>query len=105
MVRFQISECIPWTIMYLLDPVFQATQDIAFNEKIIASAESTVKACEAELTALKEIDTAPSHWWGGRTAASGRADYLFQKMLDAEAKIETLEKRNVGLKKVLVKGG
>jgi len=87
------------------DPIFQATQDIAFNEKIVASAESTVKACEAELTTLKELGTAPSHWWGGRTAASARADYLLQKMLDAEAKIETLERRNADLKKVLVKGG
>ncbi|KAF7359414.1 Mitochondrial escape protein 2 [Mycena sanguinolenta] len=37
------------------DPIFQATQDIAFNEKVIAGAEIIVKACEQELLTLKEI--------------------------------------------------
>jgi len=87
------------------DPIFQATQDIAFNEKIISSAERTVKECEAELIALREIGTAPSHWWGGRTAASARADYLLQKMLAAEANIVTLERRILDMKKILAKGG
>jgi hypothetical protein len=87
------------------DPIFQATQDIAFNEKVIASSESTVRACEQELTTLKEIGTESSHWWGGRTASSARAAYLFAKMLAAETKIEVLERKNVEMKKVLAKGG
>jgi len=87
------------------DPVFQATQDIALNEKIISSSEYTIKACEQEITTLKEIGTESSHWWGGRTASSMRATYLFEKMLVAETKIEALEKQNLELKRVLSKGG
>ena len=44
------------TEIFAVDPIFQATQDIAFNEKIIASRESTVKACEDELMTLKEVE-------------------------------------------------
>ncbi|KAJ7197249.1 RNA12 protein-domain-containing protein [Mycena pura] len=87
------------------DPIFQATQDIAFNEKIIAGAESTIKACEQELLSLKEIGTQAEHWWGGNTASSSRSRYLLSKMQVATMKIEALERRNVELKMVLAKGG
>jgi hypothetical protein len=62
-----------------------------------------VRACEQELNTLKEIGT-ESHWWGGRTASSTRAAYLFDKMLAAETKIELLERKNAELKKALAKG-
>jgi len=86
------------------DPVFQASQDIAFNEKIIASSEATIKSCEQEIASVKEIGM-ESHWWGlgGRSATSMRAAYLFDKMLTAETKIEALEKQNSELKRLLSK--
>ncbi|KAJ7184170.1 RNA12 protein-domain-containing protein [Mycena filopes] len=87
------------------DPIFQATQDIAYNEKSIASAESTVKACESELLTLKEIGTNDEHWWGGNSASSTRSRYLLSKMQASAIKIEELERRNTELKKVLAKGG
>ncbi|KAJ7702409.1 exonuclease [Mycena rosella] len=87
------------------DSIFQATQDIAYNEKLIASAESTVKACEQELLALKEIGTDAEHWWGGNTASSSRSRYLLAKMQASAEKIEALERKNLELKKVLAKGG
>ncbi|KAJ6618269.1 RNA12 protein-domain-containing protein [Mycena sp. CBHHK59/15] len=87
------------------DSIFQATQDIAYNEKIISSAESTVKACEQELLSLKEIGTDAEHWWGGNSATSSRSRYLLSKMQAAATKIEALERRNVELKRVLAKGG
>ncbi|KAJ7057027.1 RNA12 protein-domain-containing protein [Mycena amicta] len=88
------------------DPIFKATQDIAFNEKLISSYESAIKSCEQELLPLKEIGL-QRHWlWGGgNSAASARARYLSSRMHAATAKIEVLEKRNVELKKVLTKGG
>lgn len=72
---------------------------------MIAGAEATVKACEEELLKLKEIRADSGHWWGGRSAGSMRAGYLLDKMLASEVKIESLEKKNADLKKVLAKGG
>ncbi|KIM87636.1 hypothetical protein PILCRDRAFT_815213 [Piloderma croceum F 1598] len=86
------------------DPIFQATQDIAFNEKVIASSESKIRVCEDELMRLKEIG-ADSSWWGSKRASSERAAYLYSNMLAAERKIEVLEKRNAEFKKILSKGG
>ncbi|KAJ7366501.1 RNA12 protein-domain-containing protein [Mycena albidolilacea] len=83
------------------DSIFQATQDIAFNEKVIAAAESTVKACEQELLSLKDIGGG----WGGNAASSTRSRYLLSKMHASAMKIEALEGRNSELKKVLAKGG
>ncbi|KAJ7090200.1 RNA12 protein-domain-containing protein [Mycena belliarum] len=87
------------------DSVFQATQDIAFNEKLIVSAESTVKTCEQELLALKEIGTDVKHWWSGNSATSSRSHYLLAKMQASANKIEALERKNLELKKVLARGG
>ncbi|KAF7322646.1 hypothetical protein HMN09_00043200 [Mycena chlorophos] len=88
------------------DPIFQATQEIAFNEKLITSSESTIKTCEQELLSLKEIAGQESHWlWGGNTATTARSRYLFSKMHAATLKIEALERKNTDLKKVLAKGG
>ncbi|KAJ6500400.1 RNA12 protein-domain-containing protein [Mycena sanguinolenta] len=87
------------------DPIFQATQDIAFNEKVIAGAESTIKSCEQELLTLNEIGKDSQHWWGGNTGSSMRSRYLLSKMQASAMKIESLERRNSELKKVLAKGG
>lgn len=87
------------------DPIFRAIQDISFNEKVIVSSETKIKACEDELLRLKDIGGRDSSWWGGKRASSERAAYLFNNMLAAERKIEALEKRNTELKKILSKGG
>ncbi|KAI0637238.1 exonuclease [Trametes polyzona] len=85
------------------DPTFQATQDIAFNEKVIASAESTVRACEDELLTLKDVDAGTASWWGSKRAVEMRANHLLRKMRAAQDKIEALERQNAQLKKVLAK--
>ncbi|KAF7357625.1 hypothetical protein MSAN_01359000 [Mycena sanguinolenta] len=87
------------------DSIFRATQDIAFNERMIAGEENTVKACEQELLSLKEIGRDFEHWWGGNAASSTRSRYLLTKMQAATMKIEALERKNIELKKVLAKGG
>ncbi|EGO21697.1 hypothetical protein SERLADRAFT_362954 [Serpula lacrymans var. lacrymans S7.9] len=88
------------------DSIFGATQDIWANEKVISSAENTVRACEQELLDLKDIAMAErSSLWGGKKASSERESYLFKKMASAETKIQTLEKQNIELKKVLRRGG
>ncbi|KAG2149305.1 RNA12 protein-domain-containing protein [Suillus clintonianus] len=86
------------------DPVFQATQDIALNDKLISSADSTVRTCESELSTLQDLVKAErSFWWFRRKATSERKDYLLKKMRSAQTKIQTLEKRNAELKRALVK--
>ncbi|KAG1759396.1 RNA12 protein-domain-containing protein [Suillus occidentalis] len=87
------------------DPVFQATQDIMLNEKLISSAESTVRTCESELSILQDLSRAErSFWWFRRRVTSERKEYLLKKMRSAQIKIQTLEKRNSELKRVLAKG-
>ena len=83
--------------------MFAATQDIAYNQKIIASNEAVVRACEEELMTLKEVEAGTSHWWGSRRAVTDREEYLLKKMRAAQEKIESLEKQNTQLKKVLSK--
>ncbi|EIW85363.1 hypothetical protein CONPUDRAFT_135128 [Coniophora puteana RWD-64-598 SS2] len=87
------------------DAIFQATQDIAFNDKLISSQESTIRSCESELATLKEISsTERASFWGRRKASSERRDYLFKKIAAAQTKIQELDKRTAELKKVLAKG-
>ncbi|TFY60118.1 hypothetical protein EVJ58_g5342 [Rhodofomes roseus] len=85
------------------DPIFRATQDIAFNERVIAASESTVKSCEQELLTLKDVDAGTADWMGSRTAVRDRMNYLLKKMRLAGDKIEMLEKQNANLRKVLSK--
>ncbi|KAJ7074355.1 RNA12 protein-domain-containing protein [Mycena amicta] len=85
------------------DPIFQATQDIALNEKLISSYKSTIQSCEQELRSLN--GRSDSYWqWGGNTTRT-RARHIFSKINSATLKIETLERQNAELKKVLEKGG
>ena len=87
------------------DPVFRATQEIAYNAKIMASAESTIKTCEEELAMLRTLGDDNGSWWRGTSVARGRARYLLEKMRVAQEKLEKLEKQNEVLKKTLAKGG
>ncbi len=85
------------------DPTFQASQDLAFNKKVITLSEATVKACEDELLTLKDVDAGTANWWGSKRAVEMRANFLLKKMRAAQEKVETLEKQNIQLKKVLAK--
>ncbi|CCO28883.1 Mitochondrial escape protein 2 [Rhizoctonia solani AG-1 IB] len=87
------------------DHIFQAVQTINFNEKLIATSVSIIKACEDELTMLKNIGLdLGSSVISGRGATGTRANYLLDKMMQATLKVEKLETENVKLKKVLAKG-
>ncbi|EMD38659.1 hypothetical protein CERSUDRAFT_49441 [Gelatoporia subvermispora B] len=86
------------------DPVFCATHDIAFNEKVIASSEAIIKACETELLTLKEVEGVASSWLN-TSAVSRRVSHLMRKMGAAQNKIEDLEQQNADLKKTLSRGG
>ncbi|KAF9234783.1 RNA12 protein-domain-containing protein [Melanogaster broomeanus] len=89
------------------DPIFRATQDMAVNDKLISSADNTIKACEAELTTLQQItgnETFFQSLWRRKPEAE-RKKYLLKKMHRAQANIQTLEKQNAELRKVLAKGG
>ncbi|KAL1746991.1 RNA12 protein-domain-containing protein [Schizophyllum fasciatum] len=85
------------------DSIFEAMMDTAYNKKIIAASETTVKECEEELLKLKEIGL--ENGWLGRTPSSERANYLYDKMQKAQRKIVQLERKNDELKKVLARGG
>ncbi|KAI6151037.1 RNA12 protein-domain-containing protein [Pisolithus tinctorius] len=88
------------------DPVFRATQDLALNQILISSAESMVKSWESELNTLQEMAMRESWtqrlWRTGRASAE-RARYLSKKMYAAQQKIQTLEKQNTELRRVLDK--
>lgn len=89
------------------DPIFRATQDMAVNDKLIAGADSTVKASEAELATLQEIAGPESFFqslWQSRRASKERRRYLLKKMYEAQVMIQTLEKQNIELKKTLGRG-
>ncbi|KAK0448384.1 RNA12 protein-domain-containing protein [Desarmillaria tabescens] len=85
------------------DAIFQATQDLAFNEKVIATAETSIKAYEQELSTLKDMGADTSFWsnLGSSSVLSQRAKYLLNKAKAAQTKVETLEKQNLLLKKTL----
>jgi hypothetical protein len=91
-----------WEVHWWLDPVFGASQDIEFNKQLIAASESTIKGCEEELLRLTEIgEYTKSSVFGADRAVSMRTRYLLKAMGEASAKIESLERANVKLKKLL----
>ena len=75
-------------------------QDIALNEKAIASAESSIKTCEEELLKLEQIRPLDRGFFSSG-ATQQRAAFLLKKMRDAGTKIEKLEEANTKLKKSL----
>ncbi|KAF7365490.1 hypothetical protein MVEN_00422000 [Mycena venus] len=83
----------------------QATQDIAFNENLIAGEDSIVKAREQELLPLKEIGKEHEHWWDGKMTSLVRSKYLLSKIHSSTMEIEALERQNSELKMVLARGG
>lgn len=87
------------------DPIFEATQDIAYNTALIKYNEGIVQKCEQEIVVLKDVDAATSVWWGSRAAVDNRREYLLGKMRTAGTKVEQADRQNTNLKKVLAKGG
>jgi len=85
------------------DKVFQATQELAYNEKQIADTEGKIKEYEQELAVL--VDTMEKEkrpWWSlRRSPCVERARYVGDKLSSAGRKVEMLERKNGELKKVL----
>lgn len=91
-----------WRLIGSLDPVFGASQDIDYNKQLITASESTIKSCEEELLRLSEIgEYTKSSVFGTDRAVSMRTRYLLNAMGEASAKIESLERANSKLKKLL----
>ncbi|KAG6879038.1 hypothetical protein C0992_005663 [Termitomyces sp. T32_za158] len=90
------------------DSTFRAIQEISLNERVISSAEKTIKDCEEELTAISAIASRTRlPWWHlgfGSHGTSNRAKYLTEKIASNAKKITVLEKTNLKLKRVLAKG-
>ena len=107
MVGTSFSLCYDRDANSATDPVFRATQDMAVNDNLIAGADSTIKASEAELATLQEI-TGPQGFfqslWKSRRASMERRRYLLKKMYEAQVRIQTLEKQNLDLKRTLARG-
>lgn len=89
------------------DRLFEATQELSYNEKQIAEAEGKIKKYEDELSVL--VDTMKKEneqrWWVwrvfGRSACWGRVRYVGDKLADTERKLEALERKNNGWKRVI----
>lgn len=79
-------------------------QDIDYNKQLITASESMIKACEEELARLTGIgEYTKSSIFGTDRAVTLRTRYLLNSMGEASAKIESLERANAKLKKLLAK--
>lgn len=82
--------------------MFSASQDIDYNKQLIAASETMIKACEEELLRLTEIgEHTRSSIFGTDRAVGVRVRYLLSTMGEASAKIESLERVNAKLRKLL----
>ncbi|KIK95027.1 hypothetical protein PAXRUDRAFT_780258 [Paxillus rubicundulus Ve08.2h10] len=95
-------------LKYMFERLVNATQDMAVNKKLISNENSTITACEAEFIMLQEITSNESLFqslWSSRRSITERKKHLLKKMYSAAVKMQTLEKQNVELRRVLAKGG
>lgn len=92
------------------DSVFEATQELAYNEKEIKEAEGKIKGYEEELRVLMDTmakEEQTRGWWSplvlfvGRSDCTSRARYVGRKLVAAEKKVEKLERKNREWKKVI----
>lgn len=85
------------------DKIFQATQELAYNEKQILDTETKIQGYEQELSLLlgtMEKERRP--WWSlRRSPCVERARSVGDKLTIAGRKVEALERKNVELKKML----
>ena len=63
-----------------------------------------MRACEQELQVLRTIGLDSGRWWSGATATGIRTRCLLERMGNAQATLQKLEKQNGELKKVLAQG-
>jgi hypothetical protein len=107
------SQSIP--VLKITDPVFRSFNQIEYNLAVIASSDNHIKACEAELSTLKEITADGgddklgvngSSWlgMGKHSAIRERAKWLLDKMGKNVDKLGKLEKENEEMMKVLSSG-
>ncbi|KJA27306.1 hypothetical protein HYPSUDRAFT_62986 [Hypholoma sublateritium FD-334 SS-4] len=87
------------------DKYFQATQELAYNEKQILDAEAKIDKYEQELALL--VDTMKKErrpWYSfHRSPCVERARSVGEKLAIAERKVSLLERKNVGFKRLLSK--
>jgi len=88
------------------DKIFQATQELAYNEKQISEAEGKIKGYEQELSLLVDtIKNERRRWWQfGGSACRERARFVGEKLVSAGRKVEGLERKNKELQRILAKG-
>lgn len=68
-------------VCHIVDRIFHAIQDIAYNKSAIAAEEATIRKCEDELMLLRSIGPDMSgSFSAGKGATAARADYLLTKM-------------------------
>ena len=98
-----------------LDPVFRASCQIDYNTALISKAEADIRACETELSALKDITAQGGDealgvsgtgilGLGKHSAVKDRARWLLDKMGKSVEKLGKLEKDNDEEMKVLASG-
>jgi len=101
--KFVLLSVMSSSSVHYSDSVFRATQEIAYNNKLIAVVTDTIKSCETELLALKDIKGKFSGYIQWNDPSENRARYLLRKMEESERKLETLERNNEDLKWVFLK--
>ncbi|KAF5330523.1 hypothetical protein D9619_005680 [Psilocybe cf. subviscida] len=85
------------------DKVFQATQELAYNEKQVSDTETKIQGYEQELKLLVDMMQNEHRPWYSfrRSPCLDRARSVGEKLVVAERKVSTLERKIVELKKVL----
>ncbi|PPQ63196.1 hypothetical protein CVT24_005741, partial [Panaeolus cyanescens] len=87
------------------DRTFQATQDLAFNEKYIKELEEKIKTYEQELSILRStMKNEDRSWWDFRKSPlHDRAQHVGSKLATTQRKVHTLDRKNSELKRFLAK--
>ncbi len=86
----------------LSDEVFKALQEIGYCEKLVESAEATIKECEEELAVLSDLQKMEASWNPfGVSGVRTRLSNLLRELEEAEEKRVKLEGRLSKLKRVL----
>lgn len=102
-------------MLNVLDPVFNAMLRIEYNNEVIAKSETAIRTYETELSQLKDITTNGGDaalgvneggfmGLGKNSAIRERAKWLLEKMGKNMDKLNSLEKENADMLKVLGSG-
>ncbi|KAF9475682.1 hypothetical protein BDN70DRAFT_883451 [Pholiota conissans] len=87
------------------DKVFQATQELAYNENQVLELEAKIQRYEQELAVLVDTMMKEHNPWYSfrRSACVGRARSVGEKIVISQHKVAILESKNIELKRVLAK--